>query len=90
MNGKWQARSLLAISGVIGGAMVAFSAPSQAVGGLVPNYYECNPVSGWCYQTNPPYNSAYPRSCRWNDHATNTSGMWYTGCTEGYWRPYLH
>jgi hypothetical protein len=56
----------------------------------VPNFYECNPQSGWCYQTNPPYNPNFPRSCQWNDYAHNTSGMSYTGCTPGYWRPYVH
>lgn len=73
---------------IAGGVALVPTEPSQAA--VVPNFYECNPVSGWCYQTNPPYNSSVPRSCRWNDYATNTSGMWYTGCTAGYWRPYVH
>lgn len=59
--------------------------------GVVPNLYECHPKTGWCYQTNPPYNPAYARSCRWNYTIPwLTSGMWYTGCTAGWWRPEVH
>ncbi|MFG2039119.1 hypothetical protein [Dactylosporangium sp. NPDC048998] len=81
-------RIAVTIALVAGAATVGLAEPAPAV--VVLNNYECNPVSGWCYQVNPPYSSSVPRSCRWNDYATNTSGMWYTGCTDGYWRPYVH
>ena len=74
---------------VFGVFATAPTSPAQAA--IVPNMYECHPSTGWCYQTNPPYNAAYPRACRWNYRiGWLTSGMWYTGCTAGYWRPEVH
>ena len=74
---------------IAGGTLVA-TAPVQAVSGTVYNNYECDPDTGWCYQVNPPYNPNFPKSCRWNENVHNTWGMWYTGCTAGHWRPYVH
>jgi hypothetical protein len=69
--------------------LVATAVPASA--GTVHNMYECHPTSGWCYQTNPPYNPAFARACRWNYTIPYfTGGMWYTGCTPGYWRPEVH
>lgn len=51
----------------------------------------CEPDTGWCYQTNPPYNPAVPHACRWDYQLHNLhSGMWYTGCTPGYWGTDIH
>lgn len=80
-----------ALAGIVLAAsgLVAMAAPVSA--GTVHNMYECHPTTGWCYQTNPPYNPAFKRACRWNyTIPTFTGGMWYTGCTEGYWRPEVH
>lgn len=71
--------------------VLAVSPASPAHAGTVVNMYECHPGSGWCYQTNPPYNPAFARGCRWNYRLSwFTGGMWYTGCTPGYWRPEVH
>ena len=74
---------------VAAGGVVATSAPAQAA--QVNNMYLCEPDTGWCFQTNPPYNPNFPRACRWDYKLHNlTSGMWYTGCTPGYWGPEIH
>ena len=41
------------------GGVVATSAPAQAA--QVNNMYLCEPDTGWCFQTNPPYNRNFPR-----------------------------
>ena len=91
MDFKKKALMLVASLMLVLSSMVAFtSGPSSAVG-TVYNYYECYPSTGWCYQVNPPYNSSIPRSCRWNYTIPyQNSGMYYTGCTAGYWRPEVH
>jgi len=68
----------LAVSCVVG-AQVATSAPASA--SLVYNMMKCDVDTGWCYQTNPPYRSAYKHECQW-DHTLHNlhSGMWFTGC----------
>lgn len=79
---------ILGLVMVLGGVLMAVPAkPASAA--TVYNWYECHPSSGWCYQTNPPYNPNFPRSCRWNYTIPYfTGGMWYTGCTK--WRPEVH
>lgn len=72
-------------------ALTIFSmATVDASAQVVANMYECDPDTGWCYQTNPPYNPNFARACRWNENVHNTWGMWYTGCTPGWWRPYVY
>lgn len=73
----------LAISG-----LVTASVPSEAA--TVQNMFECDPDTGWCYQSNPPYRSEFKRACRWNENVHNTWGMYYTDCTPGFWRPYVY
>lgn len=80
--------AIVSLGLAIGGAL-AGAAPASA--GTVNNMYECNPSTGWCYQSNPPYNPAFHRACRWNYRIPPLySGMWYTGCTPGYWGPEVH
>jgi hypothetical protein len=82
------AGALLASGGGVA-AVVASSAPAQA--SQVNNMMLCEPDTGWCYQTNPPYNPAFPHSCQWDYRLHNLhSGMYYTGCTAGYWGPDIH
>jgi hypothetical protein len=81
------AAALLLASGTL---VATTSLPANAGGSVVPNFYECDPDTGWCYQTNPPYNPNFPQSCRWNENVHNSWGMWYTGCDAGYWRPYVY
>lgn len=82
-------RKKLAAVGAVAALMVSgLVGASPASAATVNNMYECNPRTGWCFQTNPPYNPAFARACRWNSTLNNFySGMWYTGCTPGYWRP---
>lgn len=82
--------SIAAASLLVACGMIVVTTPPPASAGIVPNWYECDPATGWCYQTNPPYNSSVPQSCRWNENVHNTWGMWYTGCDAGYWRPYVY
>jgi len=68
--------------------VLGLTAPSASAA-TVNNMYECHPSSGWCYQTNPPYNPNFRRDCRWNYRIPYfTGGMWYTGCQN--WRPEVH
>lgn len=72
----------LTISGI-----VLTSAPAEA--GQVDNMMLCEPDTGWCYQTNPPYNPSFPHECQWDYKLHNLySGMWYTGCDV--WGPTIH
>lgn len=87
--GTLAAGVLVAASGVVATTSVVAAPVAQA--GTVHNMYECRPSTGWCYQTNPPYNPNFKRACRWNyTIPTFSGGMYYTGCTEGYWRPEVH
>lgn len=80
----------LVVSGVVGAEMVTAS-PSFAA--QVNNNMLCEPDTGWCFQTNPPYNPAFPHACTW-DYKLNgnnlRSGMYYTGCAAGFWGPAIH
>jgi hypothetical protein len=68
-------------------ATVATSVPARA--GQVDNMMLCEPDTGWCYQTNPPYNPNFPHECFWDYKLHNLhSGMWYTGCNV--WGPSIH
>lgn len=81
------AASLLLIGGVAIGVVGAAS-PASA-GTVVPNFMRCEPDTGWCYQTNPPYVSGIPHYCQWDYTLHNLhSGMWYTGCDL--WGPDIH
>ncbi len=84
---KVAAVSLLLLGGSAVG-IVAASAPAQA--SQVNNLMYCEPDTGWCYQTNPPYNSAFPHECTWDYYLQGhglESGMWYTGCDQ--WDHYI-
>ena len=78
--------SLLLVGGSVVVPAVA-AAPAEAT--MVYNNMYCEPDTGWCYQTNPPYVSGIPHYCRWNYRLSNLhSGMWYTGCDI--WGPEIH
>lgn len=66
-----------AVLALTGSTLVA-AAPAEA---STLNLMRCEPDTGWCYQSNPPYKSGYPHYCQW-DHTLYDlhSGMWYTGC----------
>lgn len=70
---------------LVGGSIFAASSvPARA--GTVDNMMLCEPDTGWCYQTNPPYVPGIPHYCQWDYNLHNLhSGMWYTGCN--YWGP---
>lgn len=76
----------LAAMTLAGGAVVAASAPANASG---INYYECAPSTGYCIQINGPHQAGEPNSCQWNEYYHMSWGMWYTGCSTGWWRPYV-
>jgi hypothetical protein len=81
--------AVAAVLALTGGTAVLASAPAEAT--QVNNNMLCEPDTGWCYQTNPPYNPAVPHACRWDYQLHNLhSGMWYTGCTPGYWGTDIH
>jgi hypothetical protein len=73
-----------------GSLIAAYSVPAHA-GLIVYNMMLCEPDTGWCYQTNPPYNPSVPHECQW-DYKLNghnlRSGMWYTGCNV--WWPQIN
>jgi hypothetical protein len=74
--------ALLVTGSLVGAASMA--APASAT--QVDNMMLCEPATGWCFQTNPPYNSSFPHYCQWDTKLTNlNSGMWYTGCNV--WGP---
>jgi hypothetical protein len=74
--------ALLAGGSVAGPVFAA--APANAITTTVDNNMYCDPGTGWCYQTNPPYNPNFPHKCYWDYNVTNLhSGMYYTGCQ--YW-----
>jgi hypothetical protein len=78
--------SALLVGGPVAGLAVA-PAPANAV--TVDNNMLCNPGTGWCYQTNPPYNPHVPHYCQWDYKLGNLrSGMWYTGCQT--WGPAIY
>jgi hypothetical protein len=80
---------VLATSGGVATAVLTAAPPAQA--SQVNNMMLCEPDTGWCYQTNPPYNPNFPHSCQWDYRLHNLhSGMYYTGCTAGYWGPAIH
>ena len=91
MGFRNKAGGLMAGLGVAFGlALTAVGAPAASAG-PTPNMYECHPSTGWCYQTSPPYNPSFARSCRWNyTIPVFSGGMYYTGCTAGWWRPEVH
>jgi hypothetical protein len=63
------------------------SAPAHAA--TVDNMMLCDPGTGWCYQTNPPYVPGIPHYCQWDENVQNLhSGMYYTGCN--YWGPEIN
>jgi hypothetical protein len=71
------------LAGVTVAGIAATSAPANAitVTGTVDNNMYCDPGTGWCYQTNPPYNPSFPHLCHWDYKLSNLhSGMYYTGC----------
>jgi len=89
VTGAGLALAALATTGVVA-ATVASSAPAQA--SQVNNMMLCEPDTGWCYQTNPPYNPAFPHACQWDYNLNGNnmrSGMYYTGCTPNFWGPYI-
>ena len=78
--------ALLAGGSIAGLAITSGPADAITITGTVDNNMLCDPGTGWCYQTNPPYNPTVPHYCQWVYHLTNLhSGMWYTGCQ--YWGP---
>jgi len=67
------------------GSIFAGSSAS-ANAATVFNMMLCDPGTGWCYQTNPPYVPGIAHWCQWDSNVQNLhSGMWYTGCQ--YWGP---
>jgi hypothetical protein len=80
-------KKLAVVGAVVALAFTGLAGATPASAATVNNMYECAPATGWCFQTNPPYNPAFARACRWNSNYNFTGGMWYTGCTPGYWRP---
>jgi hypothetical protein len=73
--------ALLTAGSVAVPAFAAAPANAITVTGTVDNNMYCDPGTGWCYQTNPPYNPNFPHKCYWDYNLTNLhSGMWYTGC----------
>ena len=60
----WKKRLALGLTSLVfvGSSVVAAGAPASAA--IVPNVYDCNPATGWCYQTNPPHQPSPPRACR--------------------------
>lgn len=73
---------------LLAGGSTVVLAPTSAQATIVPNNMLCEPDTGWCYQTNPPYVPGIPHYCRWDYYLHNLhSGMWYTGCD--YWGPQI-
>lgn len=67
-----------AVLALLGGTAIVAAAPAQAT---TYNLMRCEPDTGWCYQTNPPYDGRYPHYCQWDHRLSGLhSGMWYTGC----------
>lgn len=79
------AATTLLIAGLSVAGVVASTGPASAATGpgSVPNFMRCDPATGWCYQTNPPYNPAFIHYCQWDYTLHNLhSGMWYSGCNQ--------
>jgi hypothetical protein len=67
---------------IAGGSIIAGN-PAPAKAALVYNMMLCEPDTGWCFQTNPPYVPGIQHECQWDyklDGNNLRSGMWYTGC----------
>lgn len=87
-------RTMLAAAGVVLATGMAFTGatPANAGGGsTVFNRMLCEPDTGWCFQTNPPYVAGIDHQCFW-DYKLNgnnlRSGMYYTGCER--WGADIH
>jgi hypothetical protein len=92
-KGKRARVGILISSALLAGGSVAglavTSAPANAITATVDNNMLCNPGTGWCYQTNPPYNPSVPHYCQWDYKLGSLhSGMWYTGCQI--WGPAIY
>ena len=91
---KLGAKTRLKVAGaallLAGGSAVGVVAAAPAANAsTVFNMMLCEPDTGWCFQTNPPYVSGIAHYCQWDYKLSGLhSGMWYTGCD--YWGPAIH